>query len=186
MWTVRKPPGEGLKRHIAFPVPGEEGYTFQGTEYVLDSDQDYFESSQSHLVSLGFIMDLSIPQPGTLAKYKKQKVELEKERLTANNKLEDYWTDFNVLYNNLETEKSVINLVDKKITLSEKILNTELKRYNQGHSSLNDLILVYNTIDSNRLSKITHIIKFYKNYLEWLRLTDSLVSNKKEINLNNE
>jgi len=152
------------------------GYSFEGSGYL-------FETNQSHLFSAGISFDLDIPQPGFLAKYKKQKKETEKNILNMENTIEDYWIDFNILYNNLMTEKSYINLTDQKIDLSNKILKEELKRYNQGHSSFNDLVLIYDTNDTNRFAKITHLVEFYKHYIEWLRLNDRLVTNDKEVNL---
>ena len=154
------------------------GYTFQ-KEYkeLVDPPDDI------HTFDLGVKMDLSIPQLGTFADYNNKRIEKDKKILNQKNKMHDLWVSFNILYQKVENEKSLLTLSDQKIDLSQKIVNEELKQYNQGLSSLNDLIQVYDALDNNRLSQTNHKISYAKYYIEWLRLSDTLVTNDKEIDL---
>ncbi len=156
------------------------GFTFQ-REY-----KELIDPTESHIFDLGITMDFSIPQIGTFANFKNKKIEKDKKILNQKNKIHDFWIDFNILSRKIQNEKALLELSNQKIELSQKIVSGELRQYNQGRSSLNDLIQVYDSLDSNRLSQINHKVLFSKYYIEWLRLSDTLVSNEKDINLQNQ
>lgn len=154
------------------------GYTFQ-KEYkeLVDPPND------KHIFDLGISMDISIPQFGTFADYNNKKIEKDKKILNQKNTMNKLWIGFNLLSQKIENEKVLLDLYDQKIELSQKIVGGELRQYNQGRSSLNDLIQVYNTLDDNRLSQINHKVLYSKYYIEWLRLSDTLVTNEKKVDL---
>lgn len=156
-------------------------YSISGNGYFFDeSDED---TKPSHAVNIGGSLNFKIPQWGTFAKYKAQRLDNEDKIFDKKNSLNDTWSDLNKLYLNIKNEELQLGLAKQKVELSEKISKDELIDYRQGRSSLNDLIQVYNTLDTNRLSEINHLIQLGKYYIEWLRLTDKLVTNEKKVNL---
>lgn len=162
------------------------GYTFQKEYKELIDPTETHDTTESHAFNLGINMDFSIPQIGTFANYRNKKIEKDKKILNQKNTMHDFWIDFNILSQKIQNEKALLDLSAQKIELSKKIADGELRQYNQGRSSLNDLIQVYDTLDTNRLSQINHKILFSKYYIEWLRLSDTLVTNEKDVNLQNK
>lgn len=154
------------------------GYSFKGDGY-------FFNSNRTHNVILGISIDVPAIQPHERSTYKIRKIEKNKSKLSYINDLDDIKTELMELYNNIETEKKIIELSEQKVTLSEQIIKAELKDYSQGRASLDDLIAVYNTLDSNNLSKINHTIQLSKYYIEWYRLTDTLISRPDKLEVKN-
>jgi hypothetical protein len=54
----------------------------------------------------------------------------------------------------------------------------EKENYSLGRSTLNDLTDEINKLEDNKFNNITHDIQLRKLTVEWLRLTDALISEK--------
>lgn len=152
------------------------GYSFSGVGFG-------FEENSRHSFQLGLELSYALPQPGSFAAYKRDELELEKEQLKSSNSLDSLKESLELLRYNLELEREMIELSERKVRLSESIVKSEEKDYRLGISSLNNLIGQYNSLNSNRLEGINHIVRYYRYYVEYLRLSDRLVNRDKEIEL---
>jgi len=61
------------------------------------------------------------------------------------------------------------------------VLKDEAENYSYGKVSLNDYITAVNRVDENQFSYTDHSVQLNKLLIEWLRLTDQLVNEKKLI-----
>ena len=69
-----------------------------------------------------------------------------------------------------------MGIAKEKIGLAKSILEDETENYSFGKVSLNDYIDAVNVLDSNRFNEILHDVQYKKYIVEWLRITDRLVS----------
>ncbi len=110
------------------------------------------------------------------AQYEVSKIALDKRRLTNESVFAQLYTTLRNLYNAIELEKKLVLIADEKIALAESIVEDERKNYSYGKVSLKDLIDEINSLEDSKFSKITHIVKLRKFVIEWMRLTDDLVT----------
>lgn len=78
--------------------------------------------------------------------------------------------------NVIEREKQLIAIADEKISLAQAVVEDEEENYSVGRATLNELIDEINTLEQNKFNKISHEIQLKKLLIEWLRLTDVLIS----------
>ena len=76
----------------------------------------------------------------------------------------------------IQREKELRAIAEEKIRLARSVLGDESENYTYGKASLNDYISAVNLLDANRFNKIQHGILWRKLHIEWLRLTDQLVT----------
>ncbi len=143
------------------------GYTVEGTRWGI-KDED-------NMVYAGVSLEWPFPGQKDRAEHKTAEIDLQKTRLTHQNKYLELYTDLRNLHLKISREKELIRLTDEKIKLSEAVLTDETRNYSFGKISLNDYIDAVNTVDVNKFNKIIHIVELKKLLLEWLRLTDHLV-----------
>ncbi|MBN1410217.1 MAG: TolC family protein [Spirochaetales bacterium] len=143
--------------------------------YDLSGDGYFFNSDITHAGYIGVTLGVPLVQTYSQTDYEIKKLDLKETELTNKNKLESVKSDLFQLSERIANENRMLELADRKIALSEAIMKDELKGYDQGRSSLNDLISAYNTMDTNELSKTTHLVLVNKLFVEWMRLTDTLV-----------
>lgn len=113
------------------------------------------------------------------AQHETSKIALEKRRLLNKGVYAGLHITLRNLYNAIEREKKLIIVADEKIILAELIVKDERKNYSYGRVSLKDLIDVINTLEDSKFNKITHTIQLRKLIIEWMRLTDVLVTKEK-------
>ena len=75
-------------------------------------------------------------------------------------------------------EKALGEIAAEKITLAETILKDESEDYTYARSSLNDYIDAVNRLDNNRFNQIRREALYRRLNIEWLRITDRLISEK--------
>ena len=73
-------------------------------------------------------------------------------------------------------EDQVNEIAEEKIRLAQSILKDETENYSFGKVSLNDYIYAVNMLDRDRYNKILRDVRYRNLMIEWLRLTDSLVT----------
>ena len=83
--------------------------------------------------------------------------------------------DLNILLLEISTQKQKLEIVNKRVLLSIRILKQENKMYYRGRATLNDLIIATTQLDNIRLKKINLTTQIQILEVEWLRLTDQLV-----------
>jgi hypothetical protein len=143
------------------------GYKVDGTQWGL--------KNENNMVYAGFSLEWPFPGQADRAAYETSRIDLQKTRLTNQNKYLELYTDLKNLHLQIGREKELIRLADEKIKLSEAVLTDETRNYSFGKISLNDYIDAVNKADLNKFNKIQHTVELKKVLLEWLRLTDRLV-----------
>ena len=113
------------------------------------------------------------------AQHETSKIALDKRRLSNKSVYADLYATLRNLYNAIELEKKLIVVADEKIALAEAIVEDERKNYSYGKVTLNDLIDEINTLEDNKFNKIAHTVQLRKFIVEWMRLTDVLVTKEK-------
>ncbi len=127
-------------------------------------------------VFAGIAFEFPFPGQKENAKHDISKINLERTRLSSTNKHVRLYTGLKNLYNRIENQKKIIGLADKKVKLAEDIVADETKNYSYGRIKLNDLISAKKSLEQIRFNKISQTIELYGLIIEWLQLTDKLVT----------
>lgn len=112
------------------------------------------------------------------AKKRVAQIEHRKTVLANQDKYEDLRTNLKNLYQQIQREKTLVEVSQKKIKLAEAILGDEAENYSFGKVTLNDYLAAVNLADDTRFSYTEHSAQLNKLLVEWLRLTDQLVNEK--------
>lgn len=144
----------------------------------IEEGEDYDLKNEEKRAYAGFTFDFPFPGQQENAQHETVKIDLEKTRLTSANKKIQMATDLENLYLQIEKQTHLVKIAQKKINVSEAIVEDELKNYSHGRIALNDLIEAVNTLEENRFTLISRKITLNNLMLEWLRLTDKLISRK--------
>ncbi len=144
------------------------GYKLNGEDWGIKNDErTYFAG-----ISLRWPVGRSVDK----AKHRITQIEHKKTVLSNQNKYEELHTNLKNLFLQIRREQKLIAISEKKIQLAEAILKDEAENYSFGKVSLNDYIYAVNRADENRFSHTKHTVQLNKLLVEWLRLTDQLVS----------
>ena len=146
------------------------GYKLEGQDVGIRNDES--------IAFAGISVRWPIGRTVEKAKHKLAQIERQKTQLSNQNKYEDLRTNLKNLYQQIEREKKLIDVAQKKITLAEAVLKDEAENYSFGKVTLNDYIDAVNRVDENRFNNTEHTVQLHKLLLEWLRLTDKLVDEK--------
>lgn len=149
------------------------GYTLEGSSHRIEKENTAYAG-----------ISLEWPLPGQVeqANYETSKIDLRKTRLSSETTHMRLYTDLKNLNNQMQREKELIAVAEEKIELAEAIVKDEKENYSLGRSGLNDLIDEVNKLEDNKFNKITHTIQLRKLIVEWLRLSDSLITEKDILN----
>lgn len=144
------------------------GYQLDGKEWGIQNQQkSYFAG-----ISLRWPIGSSVDK----AKEKIAQIEHKKTILSNQDKYEELRVNLKNIFQQIQREEKLITIAKKKITLSERVLKDEAVNYSYGKVTLNDYIVAVNRLDENQFSYTEHNVKLNKLLVEWLRLTDQLVS----------
>jgi len=144
--------------------------------YELEGE-DWGTSNTSDSIFAGISLSVPIGRSASKAKHEISKIEYRKTVLSNQNKYEDLKTNLLNLFLQIQRERKLMDISREKIKLANAILKDETENYSFGKVSLNDYIDAVNTADENRFSYTNHQVQLNKFIVEWLRLTDRLVSN---------
>ena len=143
------------------------GYKVDGDEWKIRNDDNLFYA--------GISVDWPFPDQVEKAEYEVSRIEYKKTKLSNQNKYLELYTNLKNIYLEINREKELIIIVDKKLRLSTDILKDEAENYSFGKITLNDYIAAVNLVDQVKFSKISHIVQLKKYLVEWKRLTDQLI-----------
>ncbi|MFH1416085.1 MAG: TolC family protein [Elusimicrobiota bacterium] len=146
------------------------GYAVEGDDITLKDRQQ--------TVYAGISMTWPLPGQKERAEYETSKIAHRKIKVSNDNKYLELETDLRNLFQQIEREKKLILIAEKKIRLAESILEDETVNYAYGKVSLNDFIDAANRVDENRFNKILHSVQLKILTTEWMRMTDRLISEK--------
>lgn len=148
------------------------GGELRGDGYGMDDNDD--------LLFAGIAMEWPFPSQVASAEHKLSKIDLRRSRLLIGNARYRLHTDIKDLFYEIRKEKRLKEIAEEKIHLAQSILQDETENYSFAKVSLNDYIDAVNTLDRNRFTMILHDARHRILMVEWLRLTDRLIT-KKEI-----
>jgi len=148
------------------------GYDLQGEEYGLDHSDNR--------VSFGVSLEWPFPGQVDKAEHEVAKIALKKTQLVRANTRHKLYQNIRNLFHEMQKEKRLMAVATEKITLAQSVVEDETENYSYGRVSLNDYISAVNVLDNNRFNKVLHESLYRKLVIEWMRLTDRLIT-KKEI-----
>ena len=140
------------------------------------SGEDYDVRRADDLLYAGISLVWPFLDQVQRAEYEVSKISADKTKLNTTNTYFRLYTQLANLYLQIERELKLRELADEKMTLARSIVKDEGENYAFGKATLNDLIQAVNVLDNNRFSKILHDARHAKLMVEWLRLTDQLIS----------
>jgi outer membrane protein TolC len=146
------------------------GYKVKGDNLQIENEDNMYYA--------GVSIDWPLTDQVEKAEYETAKIDLKKTGLTINNTYFKLYTDLKNLYLEIERERELSEIAKEKIELAKSILEDETENYSFGKVTLNDYIDAVNTLDNNRFNQILHNVKLRKLIVEWLRITDQLISMK--------
>ena len=148
------------------------GYNVDGKDHEIESEDN--------MVFAGISMEWPISDQVEQAEHEISRIALDKQRLTTANTHYKLYTDIKNLYQTINREKQLGAIAQEKISLAQSVVDDETENYSFGKVTLNDYIRAVNALDSNRFNQVLHDAQYRTFVIEWLRITDQLVS-KKEI-----
>ena len=146
------------------------GYTVKGDEPDVNNE--------NAMMYAGLSWDWSFPGQVDRAEYETARIITDKRKLTAKNAHFQLFADIKNLSLEIGRQKQLAAIADEKTALARSILKDETENYSYGKVTLNDYIDAVNVLDNNRFNKILHDSQHKKLLIEWLRITDRLISRK--------
>ena len=149
--------------------------------YSMSGEGYIFLSEREHEINFGINFLLPIFNEHDKAAYQISELNIDKSYLAAKNKMQNLNKELLILCLSIKHYIKLIELASLKIQYAESITEGEENNYKKGISDLNDLISAYNTLESNNYTRNNYLIQLNLAYIEWLRITDSLVNNNLDI-----
>lgn len=144
------------------------GYTVSGDDYGIDNEDN--------LVYAGISLEWPFADQVEKAELEVSKILEDRQKLITTNTYYRIYTQLQNLFLQIEREKRLGEIADERIQLAKAILTDESENYSFGKVTLNDYIQAFNDLDNNRFNKIARDSQYKKLLIEWLRLTDRLIS----------
>ena len=144
------------------------GYNIKGRDFEIENEDNMAYAGITVAWPFGDQVDR--------AEYETSKITLEKTKLTNTGTRFGLYTDIKDLSIQINSEKELLNIAKEKIGLAKSILKDETENYSFGKVTLNDYIDAVNVLDNNRFNEVLHDSQHKKLLVEWLRMTDRLVS----------
>lgn len=148
------------------------GYNVDGKDHDIEAEDN--------MVFAGISMEWPISDQLEEAEYEVSKIALDKQKLTTGSTLYKLYMDIKNLYQIINREKQLGAIAKEKIGLAQSVLDDETENYSFGKVTINDYIQAVNTLDNNRFNQVFHDAQYRTFVVEWLRITDQLIS-KREI-----
>jgi len=133
---------------------------------------------EDHLIFAGVTMSWSIFEQVDRAEYNTAKIDRDKTRLTTGNILDGLYVDLLNLYQQVSRERELAAIAAEKIESARSVLDAETENYSFGKVTLNDYIDAVNVYDNNRFNRVLRDVSAQKLIVEWLRLSDQLISRR--------
>jgi outer membrane protein TolC len=115
------------------------------------------------------------------AKAEIQKNTLDKTIVSQLNQKEQLELQLHTLMQTIVFLRKQLALAEQKLKTAQLIVQQERHQYNQGRAGLDDLINAYQTLDTISQARLATMGQLTKNYIEWLRFTDSLIDDNHQI-----
>jgi len=145
--------------------------------YSVDGD-DHEIRNEDNMVFAGISMEWPISDQVERAEHETSRISFDKQRLTTTNTRYRLYTDLKNIFQTINREEQLGEIALEKISLAQSVLEDETENYSFGKVTINDYIQAVNVLDSNRFNQIRHEVQNRKFMIEWLRITDQLMSRK--------
>ncbi|MCK5014374.1 MAG: TolC family protein [Candidatus Omnitrophica bacterium] len=145
--------------------------------YNVDGD-DHEIRDEETMAYAAISMEWPFPDQIERAEYETAKIALDKQKLTTTSTRYRLYTDIKDLFQSIDREEQLGVIAREKISLAQAVLEDETENYSFGKITINDYIQAVNVLDSNRFNQVLHDAQYRKFTIEWLRITDRLVSKK--------
>jgi outer membrane protein TolC len=149
------------------------GYSVDGKDHEIRNEDNMAFAAVS--------MEWPLPDQVERAEYKTSKIALDKQKLATGNTRVRLSTDIKNLFQIIDREELLGAVAREKIGLARSVLEAETENYSFGKVTINDYIQAVNNLDNNRFNEALHDAQYQKFIVEWLRITDRLIS-QREIN----
>ncbi len=146
------------------------GYSVQGKDLEI--------RNKDSMAYAGLSLEWPFGHQVDRAEYETSKLSLEKTKLSNIGTHFKLYTDIKDLSVQINNQQGLLDISKKKIDLAEAVLKDEAENYSFGRVTLNDYISAVNVLDNNRFNEILHKLQYKKLVVEWLRITDKLISRK--------
>ena len=146
------------------------GYNVKGKNLGIENEDN--------MVYTGVSMEWPFGDQVDRAEYETSKIALGKTKLSNAGTHFQLYKDIKDLSVQMNSEQELLNIAKEKIGLAKSILEDETENYSFGKVTLNDYIDAVNVLDNNRFTEILHNSQYKKFMIEWLRITDQLISKK--------
>ena len=144
------------------------GGEITGDGHNIDDNDD--------MIFAGITLEWPFPDQTDKAQHEISKIGMVETTLLVDNTRYRLYTNIKNLFYEIGKEKKLKEIAEEKINLAQSILQDETENYSFAKVSLNDYIDAVNTLDRNRFNKILHDTRYRILMVEWLRLTDSLIT----------
>jgi len=150
------------------------------TGYSISGD-DFGIKNSDNMIYAGISLKYPFGNQVDKAEFEVAKIEEKKSKLSSQNTYFRLAQNIKNVYLNLEKEKELLKVTQDGVSLAETVLEDETKNYTYGKVTLNDYIDAVNEVDNHNFDLIAHRMQIKKYNIEYLRLTDRLIS-RKDIN----
>ncbi len=143
--------------------------------YRLRGD-DYSFKDEENVLFAGITVSLPFSDQVEEAEYAISRINADKQQLVTTNTDFDLRETLHTLHGQMEREWKLLALARKRTSLARAVLTDEAENYSFGKVVLNDYIQAVNVLDDNRFSRVAREARARRQRVEWLRLSDSLLS----------
>ena len=133
---------------------------------------------EDNMVYTGMSMEWPFGDQVNRAEHETSKIALRRTKLSNTGTRFQLHTDIKDIFQLIGREEQLGAIAQEKISLAQSVLEDETENYSFGKVTINDYIQAVNVLDGNRFNQILHDAQRRKYMIEWLRLTDQLVSKK--------
>lgn len=144
------------------------GYTFEWTGREIEREDNMFFA--------GVSLEWPIPDTVEQAEYQVSKINRSKTELATENTRYRLFVNLKNIYQQVEREHLLMAIAAEKVVLAKAVLEDETENYSFGKVTLNDYIDAVNVYDNNRFNKVLHDMLMRRLKVEWLRLSDRLIT----------
>lgn len=146
------------------------GYNVDGSNFEI--------TNEDNMAFAGISMEWPILDQVKRAEHEISKITLDQQKLATTNTHYKLYTEMKDLFQTMNREEQLGKVAEEKIGLAQSVLDDETENYSFGKVTINDYIQAVNVLDSNRFNQVLHNAQYQKLAVEWLRITDRLISRK--------
>lgn len=146
--------------------------------YTQEKTHAFTSTYERKVVYGGVQMEFPIFRNQQKAAHQVARINEKRNELSVEGKIIQVRTELQKLSQEIALEKELIDMYKEKVRLSQRVIKAERVKYRQVRSTLKDLIDLINASDEYRFKLVLHQVKYSILSIEWLRMTDQLVTRK--------